>query len=145
MIDNSPIKICLVSPIPPPIGGISMWTSLMQQYARNRRDIRFIHVNTSPRWRKIHDLVMWKRLVGGGIQLISNFIELIIALLKKPDVIHLTTSGSIGTIRDLVIMITARIYHIPVVYHMRFGRIPIIALKRSFEWHILLAVYPLSL
>ena len=127
----------MVSPVPPPFGGISRWTLLMHQYVNCQQEVRFIQVNTANRWRKIDDLAIWKRLLFGMFQLFFNYIKYLSALLKNPDVIHLTTSGGIGSIRDLVICATARIFHFPVVYHIRFGRIPEISSKKTVEWHIL--------
>jgi glycosyltransferase involved in cell wall biosynthesis len=137
MHNNSSITICLISPVPPPSGGMSNWTDLIHRYVKCRGEVDFIQVNTATRWRRIDDLAIWKRIIGGTIQLIINLATLVLALLKKPDLIHLSTSGGIGTIRDLVVLATTRFFNVPAVYHLHFVRIPDIAVKKTFEWNIM--------
>jgi glycosyltransferase involved in cell wall biosynthesis len=67
-----------------------------------------------------------------------------VALQKKPDLIHLTTSGSLAAFRDFVVCFTARLWRIPVIYHIRFGRVPEIAVTNTFEWHVLAMVMRLA-
>lgn len=138
------MKICLVSPMPPPLGGISRWTLLMHQYANCQRKVKLIQVNIANHWRRIDDFTVWKRIIFGGVQFLLDYCCFIRALMKKPDVTHLTTSGSMGTIRDFVICLTSRLLRIPIVYHMRFGRIPEIASKKTIEWHVLAVALRLS-
>jgi len=144
MKNDNIVKVCLVSPMPPPLGGISRWTLLMQQYANCQQNIKLMHVNTANRWRRIDDLAIWKRVMGGGIQLLLDYFSYILALMKKPDVTHLTTSGGIGAIRDVVFFLTSRLLRVPIVYHIRFGRIPEIASKKTMEWRIITIALRLS-
>lgn len=137
------MKICLVSPLPPPLGGIVHWTKLVTNWIANEPNISISLVDTSPRWRNSDDLKIWKRLVGGGMQLLRDFLYFLLAI-RGADVIHLTTSGSIAVIRDLVIVITGRILKIPVAYHLHFGRIPEIAKANTIEWRILKCVLKLA-
>jgi glycosyltransferase involved in cell wall biosynthesis len=108
----------------------------MHLFAKSQQTVQLVQVNTAVRWRRIDDLAIWKRVLGGGLQLLLNLAALIHALFKKIDIIHLTTSGGIGIIRDLMVLTTVRIFHFPAVYHIRFGRIPEIALKKTFEWKL---------
>lgn len=43
---------------------------------------------------------------------------------KNFDVIHLTTSGQLAILRDLFVIYYFRLIKIPIVYHIRFGRVP---------------------
>jgi glycosyltransferase involved in cell wall biosynthesis len=131
------MKICLISPVPPPYGGIAHWTTLMHRFVHRTTTVELLQVDTAPRWRTINDLTITKRIFGGTFQMIRDYIFFLIALQKKPDLIHLTTSGSLAVFRDLVICLTARLWRIPVVYHIRFGRIPEIATTNTFEWRLL--------
>jgi glycosyltransferase involved in cell wall biosynthesis len=133
----SSITVCLVSPMPPPYGGIAHWTKLMHYFADYCDTVDLIQVDVSVRWRSVYDRTVYKRVFGGCLQLVWDFISFCGAILKKPDVIHLTTSGGLGVIRDLVIMISAKLFRVPVIYHIRFGRVPSIADSNTIEWRFL--------
>jgi glycosyltransferase involved in cell wall biosynthesis len=137
VISVSPLRICLVAPLPPPYGGIGNWTLLVRHFAQVRSDVSLHIVDTSPRWRAIDDLGVWKRVAGGGLQLLRDYARFLHLLWRRPDVIHLTTSGEFATVRDIAILATAWLVGIPTVYHIRFGRIPQIALNNTLEWRIL--------
>jgi glycosyltransferase involved in cell wall biosynthesis len=138
------MKICLVSPYPPPYGGIAHWTSLIHRFAQVVDNVDFVQVDTAPRWRATYDHAVGKRVLGGAIQFIQDYGRFLWALRQKPDVIHLTTSGSLAAFRDLVIGMTARLWGIPCVYHIRFGRVPEIAAANTFEWRLLARVMRLA-
>ncbi len=122
---DNPLRICVVAPLPPPYGGISQWTDLINRHSFSLQDVELHVVDTATRWRAIHDLTIWKRVLGGGIQSLRNLILFIyIIIRKRPHVIHLTTSGSLGTFRDLSFMFIAGMFRKPVIYHLHFGRIP---------------------
>lgn len=132
------IRICLVSPFPPPYGGISHWTSMMMEYASSRPDVELLVVNTAPRWRSIHSNGILLRVVGGGLQLLRDFVRLgRVLAASRFDAVHLTTSGQLAAVRDLVISYLTAIFKIGLVYHIRFGRIPAIAQANSLEWRLI--------
>jgi glycosyltransferase involved in cell wall biosynthesis len=135
---DRPLRVCMIAPLPPPYGGISHWTAMMFRYAAQKPEVELQSVNTAPRWRAVDDLSVWKRVLGGGLQFLRDFFALLQTLLRaKPDVIHLTTSGQFGVFRDLGIAMIAKLFGIPFVYHIRFGRIPQIALENSREWQLI--------
>ncbi len=135
---NLPIlRICLVAPLPPPFGGIGNWTVLIRRYAGNRTDLGLDIVDTAPRWRAVDDLALWKRVIGGGLQLLRDYMAFLWRLRVHPDVVHLTSSGQLSVIRDLIIVATARALRIPSVFHIRFGRVPQIASLNTWEWRIM--------
>lgn len=138
------MRICLVSPAPPPYGGISHWTTLIHHYSKSVANVDIIQVDTAPRWRTIHDRGIGKRSLGGGLQFLLNYIEFIVALLKKPDVVHLTTSGSLAVVRDFVMSVSCKWFRIPLIYHIRFGRVPAIAEANTLEWRIMARVMRLA-
>jgi glycosyltransferase involved in cell wall biosynthesis len=138
------LRVGLVAPIPPPYGGIGNWTLLVRRYAQDRNDVDLQIVNISPRWRGIDDLAIWKRMVGGGLQLIRDYLRFLRLLFGRPDIIHLTTSGQLAVIRDIAILATARLAGIPSVYHIRFGRIPQISANNTSEWTLLSIAFRLA-
>jgi glycosyltransferase involved in cell wall biosynthesis len=135
---NAPqLRVCLVAPLPPPYGGIGNWTLLVRRYAQARNDVYLDIVDTAPRWRAIDDLSLWKRAIGGGAQLLRDYVRFLRLLRRRPDVIHLTTSGQLAVVRDIAILATARWAGVRSVYHIRFGRIPQIAQENTREWRML--------
>lgn len=132
------IQVCLVSPLPPPYGGIAHWTSMVMAYARSRADTEITLINTAPSWRSQHSNGILLRSVGGGIQLLRDAWRLIKTLRgRRFDVIHLPTSGHLAAVRDVVISYVAAWFGVPLVLHIRFGRIPDIAAAESWEWRLL--------
>lgn len=139
------LRVCLVAPRPPPYGGIGHWTELVLAHAEQRRDLEIKAIDISPRWRAFHDLSVWKRLIGGGAQLAGDIFKLARTVSTwRPDVIHLTTSGRLAVMRDVLVALLARATRTPLVYHIRFGRLPAIAAKNTWEWRIMLTVLRLS-
>lgn len=136
MVDE-PLRVCLLSPLPPPYGGISHWTAMVSRYSSKRKDIQLHIINTAPRWRAIYDLRVWKRVIGGGIHLIYNIIGVFYSILfDGTQIIHINTAGQFGLFRDLSIIFCANLFRIPIIYHIRFGRIPIIAKYNTWEWKL---------
>lgn len=132
------LDVCLVAPLPPPYGGIAHWAQMLLRYAESRPEVRFHVVDIAPRWRTIHDLSVWKRAVGGGAQLLRDVARFSWTLARKrPHVVHLTTSGQLALVRDVVLGAIARLFRVPVAYHLRFGRVPEIAAAGTREWRLL--------
>jgi len=130
--------VCLISPLPPPNGGIGRWTVLIKRYVEQVSGLDVRIIDTSPRWRAIDDLAVWKRIVGGGLQLSRDMLFIFWQLLKRPDCIHLNTSGSFAVIRDLAVVQLARMVRIPCFYQLHFGRVPPLAEKGGgWEWRML--------
>jgi len=131
------LRVCLISPCPPPYGGIAHWTSLLHSFAQAAGDIQLLQVDTAVRWRTIDDRSTVVRILGGMLQLLRDYVCFLRVLFQRPDVIHLTTSGSFGASRDVLICLTAHLFGVPVAYHIRFGRIPQMAKDNTWEWRVL--------
>jgi glycosyltransferase involved in cell wall biosynthesis len=139
------LNVCFVAPLPPQYGanghscgGIAHWTRMVCNYAKNRNDVRITVIDTMPKWRSTHNFSMWQRALSGGYQFVLYIFKLCLLLLtQRIDVIHLTTSGHLGIVRDLGILFVAKIFGIPVVYHIRFGRVPQIATAKNREWRLM--------
>lgn len=132
------LRVSLVAPIPPPYGGIAHWAQLILGHATKGEEVQFSVVNTAPRWRSFHRTGVLLRAVGGGLQVLRDIFMLAQGLYKeKQDVIHLTTSGSLGVMRDLAVCCIAWVYRVPIVYHVHFGRIPDLIGADALEWRLL--------
>lgn len=144
------LRVCLVSGVPPPFGGMPRWTMLIHRWASSEPRISIVQVDISVRWRAIYDVVVWKRVIGGSLQLLRDYWRFITSV-RGADVVHLVTSGQFAVVRDLVICITAKLLKLPVVYHIHFGRVPDIARFNTLEWRMLsrsmqlaTAIFPLD-
>ncbi|HEY9175922.1 MAG TPA: glycosyltransferase family 4 protein [Verrucomicrobiae bacterium] len=133
------LKLLLVAPKPPPNGGISRWTVLLLEWLQGRSGLEVGNVDISPRWRAVDDLGIPKRLVGGGLQGLRDTWHVWKQLSRfRPQVMHLTTSGSLAALRDVLFLSLARWFGAKSVYHIRMGRLPDMAGKRNWEWRLLL-------
>lgn len=135
MINPSDLRILLISPLPPPYGGISHWTRMIQRCASKQKDVSIRILDIAPRWRAPHDISVFKRTIGGGLQLIRDFTFFLwLAARWRPHAIHLTTPGRMGVVRDLLVLYAARLFRVPSIYHIRFGRVPeLLRSERGFE------------
>jgi len=102
--------------------------------------VQFIQVDIAVRWRPVFDLTLGKRVIGGAFQLLRNYVVYLKALMENPDVVHLKTAGQLGLVRDLLFCMTARLFRVPVAYHLHFGRVPEIAAENTLEWQMLALV-----
>lgn len=139
-------NILLVSPYPPPYGGIANWTKMIVEHMKDPAVGVQLHlVNTAPKRRATEGRGILERIVGGGTAMLGIRAE-VAKILKneKIDCIHLVTSGSLAVIRDLLIMLLAKQKKIPVVYHLRFGRVPDICKAETREWKMIKKAMQLS-
>jgi glycosyltransferase involved in cell wall biosynthesis len=110
---------------------------MVARYAQTQPDIAIEIIDIMPRWRAVTDKVLWKRMLGGGLQLLRDSVRIFKHASTRPHIIHLTTPGSLGVVRDLAVMMIGRLFRIPVMYHIRFGRIPEIAHASTKEWKLI--------
>jgi len=104
------------------------------EFARTQPSFVLRHVDTAARNRAIYQTSMQRRIWGGIPKIISTAISLQRELHRgTQDVVHLNTSGELGLIRDALVVLLARYYRVPVVYHLRFGRVPEILARRNAE------------
>lgn len=133
-------KLLLVSPLPPPYGGIARWTEQLLDFLNKNSVIEYKHLDIAVRWRSVHSSVLL-RLFGGNIQLFYDYLRFIINLILGFNIIHLTSSGSFGLVRDLFFSFTAKIFHAKFIIHIRFGRIPKIFESKNYEYYLLLLIF----
>jgi glycosyltransferase involved in cell wall biosynthesis len=138
------MKILLLSPLPPPIGGIASWTINVLDHYKYSESIMLVHQNTAIRSRAITDSGIMSRISAGtkdSFSTMASFYKLIKK--HKPDVIHITSSGSMGLWRDLLVSLLAKLHRTLIVIHFRFGRIPEASKLNNWEWKLLKQVMSL--
>ena len=133
-------KILLLSPLPPPLGGIASWTlNVLGYLSKTRCDVN--HLNTAMKFRRVTSVSFFARVITGVLDFIYLFVKYIKALvLLKPDVIYLTSSGSLGLLSNYVIVFLASLFRIKRILHLRFGRVPELAEANNWEFLLLLRV-----
>ena len=128
------MKILLISPHSPPFGGIANWTAMLLEYANNTED-SFSTINIAPQKRSTEGRNIFDRVVVSGLDMLKKKRELKAQIKNnRPDVIHMTTSGSLAIIRDIFLLKTVKKYGIPTYYHIHFGKTEEMAKSNSRLW-----------
>lgn len=132
------ISLVLVSPCPPPTGGITRWTESIMFALEHRHDLNVVLVNSSlgisaDERTFIRKIVGMLGVVKRGIRAVDN-------ARREKCVIHVCTSGRYGFIRDYLLVLYARFRNVPSCVHMHFGRIPEILKSDTFEAFLLRSV-----
>lgn len=131
-------KVLLLSPLPPPVGGIAKWTENLLKYLNKIGFDQYIHLNTALKKRSVTDYGFFSRLYHGFFDFLRiTYAYIKIILKQKPKVVHATTSASFGLFRDIILVFIALIFRIKFIIHFRFGRIPELSVKRNWEWSLI--------
>jgi len=138
MTERSRIKVLLVSPLPPPYGGIAHWTSMIRREAQEDPRVTLWVLDTAPKRRRQVSASSRRRLKEGVRRLPVEVARLLAQCFReRPDVVHINSSGQLAVVRDLLISVIASFLNLHLVYHLRFGRVPEIADLNSWEWRLL--------
>jgi glycosyltransferase involved in cell wall biosynthesis len=131
-------KIMLISPFPPPVGGIASWTVSIQEYFKFRGEIDIIYYNSKINGRGATNRNIIRRIIFGSLDVLFHIFKTFsIVLLKKPDVLHLNSSASLSLLKDFFLLYFLKNKRRKIVYHLHFGRIPDLQLKNNWEWNLL--------
>lgn len=131
-------KVLLVSPLPPPASGIGSWTAGVVAEAAGRTTPEIIVVDTAVRWRSALNMSPAVRLSGGSAQALRDVCRVWSAIVRhKPDVLHLNTSGSYATPKDIMILRLVRRFRIGTAIHYHIGRLPEIIRGNTLEWKLI--------
>jgi glycosyltransferase involved in cell wall biosynthesis len=133
------MKVLLMSPLPPPEGGIASWTLNMLEYsAQGLTRFEIIQQDTGLKYRNIFKNDLFSRIFIGIREAVRIFRALKINVKEfSPDVIHLTSSLSLAIIKDYFILRIARMNKIPLIIHWHAGEIPSLSLLGNWEWKLL--------
>ncbi|MBP1154398.1 MULTISPECIES: glycosyltransferase family 4 protein [unclassified Paenibacillus] len=117
-MENNSLRILLVSPLPPPSGGIASWTKNYINFC-NSVGVSVNIINTALIGTRLNNINN-KRVI---IDEILRTKKILLAMhkelrYKKPDIIHINSScGKFGIIRDYVIAFLAKLKKTPVLVH----------------------------
>lgn len=131
------MKVITCVPLPPPHGGITNWYRILQAEAADH-GYTFLNIDTSP-GKSIAGRSIFYRLFVQGFRMLGQYRELYAAIRKNPDAkaAHITTSGSLALVRDILFLRLLKRKQILSVYHIHFGRIPEIFEKKGLEYKLL--------
>ena len=111
------MKVLLVSPLPPPMGGIATLTKRIIDNMSSA-DVEFECVNIAHKVDKTNNnITNYGKMESIKIlcrSLISVFFK---CVKKKCDIIHINSSSGSGSLRDYLIERVANKFHIPVIIH----------------------------
>lgn len=111
------MKILLVSPYPPPEGGIASWTVRYCEYCK-QNNINLEIVNTSVSGRRTENLNGRRRVLAELKRTVRIVLEVERKICRfQPDIVHINTScDKLGSVRDYICEIIAlRNMNIPIV------------------------------
>ena len=126
-------RVCFVVPIPPPYGGIANWSQMVLAELE-RRGIPSDLIDTSPPSRSVDGRAFYERFVLSTLAIPRMLLSLDRSIREGSQVVHMTTSGQFAIVRDLALLMTARIRGARTIYHIRFGRVPDISRRNTLEW-----------
>ncbi len=132
---RNPLRVLLVSPLPPPSGGIGRWAVLALGWLKTKPEASVSLVDTAPRWRAVEDLKLWKRAAGGVLQGLRDAWRTVVQFLVfRPHVLHLNTSAQLRGPWDTGILAVAALMRVPSIYHIHMGRLPEVMARNGGEW-----------
>ena len=118
------IRVLLVSPLPPPAGGICTWTETLLKEKGKYPSVKIKHVDVMQRWIKRENRSRVLRLIGGSLQALRDIVRIMMALaLFQPHVLHLTSSAGNASLKDMLLMLLARGFGVHGLLHYRTSRI----------------------
>jgi len=116
------MNVLIVSPLPPPSGGIATWTEGIRNYYQGGRDgVSIAVLNTSLTGRRA-EVVSNQRNFWDEVKRTWTLLRAFRRMLReeRPDVIHLNTAGAqFGMYRDWLMARAAHHAGVPVVVHFR--------------------------
>lgn len=110
------MNVLLLSPLPPPSGGIARWTERYLDWCIGKNEVDI--VNTALIGRRTREAGVKKKLTEELKRAYYIVRETEKKLKHKPDVVHLNTSCSMtGIIRDFICVKKAIKYNVPIITH----------------------------
>lgn len=133
-------KVLLLSPFGNAVGGIARWACNVMDYYQNQNSqdlvLDILPMNRIRRTSKETFIVL------RVIKSISDYLEIFSLFRKKlqndhPDIVHITSSASLGLFRDLVLIKMAKLANAKTIIHFHFGRVPQIFSSNKWEKYLI--------
>ena len=114
------LKILLVSPLPPPVGGIATWSKRYLEWAQNN-NLKVEIVNTAVIGKRINQINS-ERSLADEIRRTKHIIKVLKSTLEdfNPDIVHLNSPcGKFGIIRDYLCATVVKKQNTRLIIHYR--------------------------
>lgn len=110
------MRILLLSPLPPPSGGIARWTERYLEWCKGKHNVAV--VNTALQGERAGEAGKQRKLTDEVKRAVYVIGETRKGLKNKPDIVHINTSCSrFGILRDWICMEFAHKKKVPVIVH----------------------------
>lgn len=110
------MKILLLSPLPPPSGGIARWTQRYLTWSKEKHNV--IVVNTALIGKRAGEAGKKRNLFDEIVRAINVVRKTKEGLKQKPDILHVNTSCSkFGVLRDWICIKYAKQNNTPIILH----------------------------
>lgn len=128
-------------------GGIGIWGKCILDYYKEILAGITIYPVSFDRKSKIGEVDDYsiKRIINGTLD-IGRMAFAAIRVMQKEQigVMHLCTSASLSILKDLILLRTAKHYHIKTILHLHFGRTAELKKVNNWEWKLLNMVIRLA-
>lgn len=137
------MNVLLASPFGGIPGGISRWTSHILNHYESLSEkpckitllpmgrSTFVNINSNIAYRLYSAMRDYRSILSEYRKKISE---------DRYDILHLASSASISLIKDIYMIRKAKAKGIKTILHFHFGRIPELAIKKNWEWKLLIKV-----
>lgn len=133
------LRVLLVSPLPPPAGGIGTWTEIVLREMKQKPSVILKHISTTQRWKKKMEQSKKIQMIDGSRRAITDIFSVLFLLATfRPHVFHLTTSGGYSSLKDFVMMLLAKLFGVAGLIHYRASRID--GYQKPGKWVFYLAM-----
>jgi glycosyltransferase involved in cell wall biosynthesis len=138
------IRVLLISPLPPPAGGIATWTKILLGETQKYPSVQIKHIDVAVRWKTAVNRSHILQLVGGSLQALRDIVRVMMAMTSfRPHVLHLTSSAGYASLKDVVIMLLVRMFGKAGLIHYHTSRIA--GYQHTCAWQFHAAVLAMRL
>lgn len=128
----------MVAPVGDGVGGMIAQANAFVREVERQGLVRLFVIDSAQRYRAYHDNRLWSRASGGSRQALVITAKLLTCLRKvDADAVHIRSAGSLGLVRDLVLVLICRLFRKKTHVSFHFGRIPTLAVDHGLEWRLL--------
>ena len=138
------VKVIFCAPKIDVSGGISKWAKFIIDEFKSEHQVELQHLEFTR-----SSFIAYENLINRIILGVKDYFVFILKIIKElfkfnNDIVYVSSSGSFGLIRDLLILILCKFFEVKFIIHFHFGRIPELIEKNNWEKKILLLVIRFS-
>ncbi len=139
-MQENKLKVLLCAPYGGVVGGIAKWTGHITSFYKQNLDTKIdLQLHNMRRQNAVYaNTPKLKRIFSGVFEYykkIKSYKQKISS--DKVDVVHITSSASLGLFRDIIMLNYAKKYKVKSIVHFRFGRIPDLYKQNNWEKKLL--------